>query len=373
MRNDIQEWIKSCPECQVNGQQSSSHHDEMHPLSIPGAFDRWHLDFIGELPKTVHGNRWILMAVDYTTNYPVARAVPEASAEAVANFLYEEIVMRFSCPKEILSDRGSSFMSKVVQRYVKRIGTNHKFTSSFHPRTNGKCERLNGTFKQMLRKYVNGALHLWDEYVDTALFACRIRTHASIGYSPFYLTYGREPTLPDDVARPLISQEAQQDPRAIAELTAQELERLNQGRAAATARMKVVSDKDKAKWDQAIEPFDFEVGDYVKMTHEARFGLEPKYKGPYVVVGKNQDFGTYKLESLQGEPLDSWVHVDRLVKAHVGDNPPTTPWYDPTKQRAQWRQAINTTSASSTTTKLPSATSSTDRQQVSREQVVHRN
>lgn len=373
MRIDIQDWIKTCPACQLNGQQSSSHHDEMRPLDIPGAFERWHLDFIGELPKTVHGNRWILMAVDYTTNYPVARAIPEATAEAVANFLYEEIVMRFSCPKEILTDRGANFMSKVVQHYVKRIGANHKFTSSFHPRTNGKCERLNGTFKQMLRKYVNGALHLWDEYVDTALFACRVRTHASVGYSPYYLTYGRDPTLPGDIMRPLISQEAQRDPRAMAELTAQELERLNQGRAAATARMKVISSKDKERWDQAIEPFDFEIGDHVKMTHETRFGLEPRYKGPYVIIGKNEDFGTYKLETLEGKPLDSWVHVDRLAKVNIGEQEPTSPWYNPTQARAHWRQEVNKASANNSATKLMAISSNTDLPQVPGAQVVHRN
>ncbi|CDH61294.1 retrotransposon ty3-gypsy subclass [Lichtheimia corymbifera JMRC:FSU:9682] len=340
MKVDIQDWLSTCPSCQMNARQGHTHHDPMHPLPVPQAFERWHLDFIGELPRTVLGNRWILVAVDYTTNYPIARAVHVASTKAVADFLYEEIVMRFGCPKEILTDRGTNFTSKVLAHYTRRVKMNHKLTSAFHPRTNGKCERLNGTFKAMIRKYVNGALHIWDEYLDTALFACRIRTHHTTGYSPFFMTYGRDPILPGDSLRPYISEQALKDPRAMAELTAQELENVDQVRAAAIQRMQAISQKDKERWDKALNILDFDIGDYVKLTHEGRYGLEPRYKGPYVIIAKNQDFGTYKLETIQGEPLASWVHVDRLAKVNF-DTEPTTPWFDPKKTRAEWRSRMH--------------------------------
>ncbi|KAG2216039.1 hypothetical protein INT45_007160 [Circinella minor] len=75
------------------------------------------------------------------------------------------------------------------------------------------------------------------------------------------------------------------------------------------------------------------------MTHEGRYGLEPVYKGPYVVVDKNSDFGTYQLETIQGKLLDLWVHVDRLAKVNF-DTEPTTPWFDPTASRRAWREAM---------------------------------
>ncbi|OAD74557.1 hypothetical protein PHYBLDRAFT_111993 [Phycomyces blakesleeanus NRRL 1555(-)] len=50
-------------------------------------------------------------------------------------------------------------MSKILLHYTNQIKVHHKFTSAFHPRTNGKCERLNSILKQMLRKYVHGAIH----------------------------------------------------------------------------------------------------------------------------------------------------------------------------------------------------------------------
>jgi transposase InsO family protein len=337
MLSEVPRWIQACPRCQLNGKKDQKSHAPMHPLTVPPAFSRWHLDFIGLLPTTTHGNRWIITAVDYTTNWPIARAVPDATAEVVADFIHDEIVMRFGCPSEILTDRGANFTSHLLSAYMKKIKSKHLLTSAYHPRTNGKCERLNGILKTMLRKYVNGALHRWDDYLHAALWACRIRRHRTIGFSPFYLTYGRHPRLPGDTDRPYIDSTTRQDPRTIADMTARELEKLGQDRAAATHRMKAMAAKDKTQWDKTIKQTSFEVGDAVKLTHEGRYGLEPKFKGPYIVTRCFPDYDTYQLETIQGAPLTSLVHADRLMPV-VGDHTLTTPWYDPTAARRTWRQ-----------------------------------
>lgn len=171
MRKNVKQWLRACLDCQVNQCKDRVHHDEMDSLDVPAAFQRWHLDFIGVLPSILKGIRWILVAVDYATNWPIARAVPVASAGAIADFLYEEIVMRFGCPNEILTDRGANFTSNIVKHYIKKLNVKHKLTSAFHPRTNGKCERLNGTSKAALRKYTNGALHRWDDFLNAALLS----------------------------------------------------------------------------------------------------------------------------------------------------------------------------------------------------------
>ncbi|OBZ81557.1 Transposon Tf2-9 polyprotein, partial [Choanephora cucurbitarum] len=330
LRLDLQNWLSTCPSCQVNSRRTRAHQDEMHPLKVPTAFDRWHLDFL-DLPETVKGNRWLLIGVDYATNWPVARALPVASREAVADFIYEEIVMRFGVPSEIVTDRGANFTSGLVKTYLRKVGVNHKLTSAYHPRSNGKVERFNGVIKQMLRKYTNGALHRWDDFVNAALWACRIRVHSTTGFSPFYLTYGREPRLPGDVLQPYIDATVFKDPRTVADHTARELAQLGQHRAAAEFRLKAMAEKDKEKWDAAIKKVTFEPGDLVMLTHEGRFGLEPKFKGPYVVVKVFPDFGTYQLQTISGEPLKSLVHVDRMKIAKGAK--PESPWYDPTVER----------------------------------------
>lgn len=338
MRNDITSWIAPCPSCQINSAKQAKSQEAMHPMPIPHAFQRWHLDFVGELPTTLHGNRWLLTAVDAATNWPIARAVPVASKESVATFIYEEIVTKFGCPHEIVTDRGANFTSGLVDEYVKRLNIKHSLTSAYHPRTNSKVERYNGTIKQMLRKYVAGSIHRWDDFVDVALWASRIWVNSTTGYSPYFLVYGREPTLPGDSNLiPFISRAAWADERTIANVTAEELADLGQHRAAAEARLRAMSEKDKQRWDANIVPISYEVGDLVLVTHEGKVGLEPRFKGPYIVTAIYEDFGTCRLETLEGQPLDSLIHKDRLKKA-IGDRPDHV-WYDPTSTRRVNREA----------------------------------
>lgn len=66
-------------------------------------------------------------------------------------------------------------MVRVVQRYLKKIKTLHKGTNPYHPRTNGKVERLNGIIGTMLGKMLlNKPTKLWHLYLDQAVFVCRI-------------------------------------------------------------------------------------------------------------------------------------------------------------------------------------------------------
>ena len=51
----------------------------------------------------------------------------------------------------------------------------------------------------MLTKYLLGKpTRMWDLYLDQALFACRVRTHATTETSPYYLVYGKHPRLIGD-------------------------------------------------------------------------------------------------------------------------------------------------------------------------------
>jgi uncharacterized membrane protein len=61
-------------------------------------------------------------------------------------------------------------------------------------------ERQNQTIKQMIRTYVNKKQDDWDELLPYLSFAYNTSVHASTGASPYFLLYGREATLPVDVA-----------------------------------------------------------------------------------------------------------------------------------------------------------------------------
>ena len=69
------------------------------------------------------GKRYIVVATDYFTKWLEARAIEKADAKTIAWFLYDEIICRHSCPKEILSDRGAAFVSQIVTNLVEIMGS----------------------------------------------------------------------------------------------------------------------------------------------------------------------------------------------------------------------------------------------------------
>ena len=62
------------------------------------------MNIVGPLPKTERGNVFIVVATEYLTKWPEARAIPDAKASSVVFFFYEDIICRHGCPKVLLTD-----------------------------------------------------------------------------------------------------------------------------------------------------------------------------------------------------------------------------------------------------------------------------
>jgi len=53
---------------------------------------------------TQRGNQYIVMAIDYFTKWPIAKALKEATVKAVSKFIYQKIICEYGCPKVLQSD-----------------------------------------------------------------------------------------------------------------------------------------------------------------------------------------------------------------------------------------------------------------------------
>ena len=309
-RGDIKQWVPSCAICQRNNPSTTGITEHFHPIPPTNPFMRWGIDFIGRLPLTKRGNKWIIVAVDHCTRWPVAQAVPEATSKAVANFIYEQIFMQFGTPDEILSDRGANFLAESLKEYLKIVGTKHLKTSGYHPRTNGLTERFNGLLAGIIRKYACESPLSWDLYLHQALFSCRVRIHSTTGVSPFYLVYGVDPKLPGDSLNPQLSLE-NQDEEVAEQWRIQQINKMKLERDEAIERYKRQQEAAK-KWSEEIVTKErYEVGDLVYLRKESRTKFDPYWTGPYTVAEVKEN-GTYRLKSLQNVLADSYVHGDRL-------------------------------------------------------------
>ena len=71
-------------------------------------FEKWGIDFIGPISPAVINSqaRYIIVATDYFTTWVEVRATCRANAQSTAKFLCEQVILRYGCPLELISDRG---------------------------------------------------------------------------------------------------------------------------------------------------------------------------------------------------------------------------------------------------------------------------
>jgi transposase InsO family protein len=110
------------------------------------------MDFIVRLPRTQSGYDSIWVIVDRLTK--VAHFIPVKttySGPQLAQLYMSRIVCLHGVPRKIVSDRGTQFTSRFWERLHEALDTQLRFSSTYHPQTDGQTERVNQILKDILR------------------------------------------------------------------------------------------------------------------------------------------------------------------------------------------------------------------------------
>ncbi|GJY91242.1 putative nucleotidyltransferase, ribonuclease H [Tanacetum coccineum] len=118
------------------------------------------------------------------------------SVSKVAEIFQQEIIRLHGTPASIVSDRDPRFASRFWKGLQNAWGTRLKFSTAFHPQTDGQTERTIQTLEDMLRSCALEWTGNWDEYLCLVEFAYNNSWHASIKGAPFELLYGRKCRAP---------------------------------------------------------------------------------------------------------------------------------------------------------------------------------
>ncbi|KAL1454515.1 hypothetical protein WDU94_010754 [Cyamophila willieti] len=199
----------------------------------------------------------------------------------------------------------------------------------------------------MLAAYTASDQKDWPYSLSSVLFAYNTSTNKSTKFSPFELVYGRQATLPLDIAISNADQETQ-DIR---------LTKIKEWREAASNNLQEAQQKMKQYFDKKRTNTKFKVGDKVILYVPARKvgrtdKLDPKYHGPltvrtvlsdvnYEVEGKLSSKRHFKdivhIERLKPFHEDKWDHrkMEALVQAFstitINSVPPKTPRHQPSQ------------------------------------------
>ena len=157
-----------------------------------------HMDFLtiesGKTGKDVK----ILVVTDHFTQYAQAFVTPSQTAPVVPQTLWDKFFMDYGLPEKILSDQGHNFKSKLVTELCELS----KFKSCEpHHTDHNVMDNVNNPMPliSMIGTLPTVAKSNWKEQLSTLVHAYNCSHSNAMGFSPFYVMFGRHPMLPIDV------------------------------------------------------------------------------------------------------------------------------------------------------------------------------
>lgn len=341
MSRYVKKYVASCLDCQTKKVPKVAKVGYLQPPRVGQIFDCVGIDILGPFPQSQQGNKYIVVATEYLTRMAMAHPYPDATSESVADFILKQIIVQHGCPKRILSDRGTQFISKATRELYALLKIQGILCSGYNPATNGLTERMNATLATMVSMYVSSSHRDWDLYIQMLVFAYNTSQHASTGFSPFFLLYGRESNTPVDVLFDVSDELV--SPHSHVTVLHDHFKRIH-----TIARKRLTETQTKAKrlFDAKHTNLEFSIGDKVflytprKLSGRAEKLLH-NYYGPYVIVEKYSPL-VYGLEVVRKTKTGKRkqrievAHISRLKIYNERDSfttaPPTdseTEFYEP--------------------------------------------
>ena len=111
--------------------------------------ERLNLDFKGPLPSVTQ-NKYFLTIIDEYSRFPFVIPIPDISTPTVIKCL-DSIYSLCGMPQYVHSDRGKSFMSAELVKYLTDRGIASNDSTPYHPIGNGQVERYNGIIWKAIR------------------------------------------------------------------------------------------------------------------------------------------------------------------------------------------------------------------------------
>lgn len=200
MCEDIHQYIRRCKTCTLakpsNENKTAPIGQYRDPIMPVRALS---IDFTGPLPMTRQKNRFIFVAIDCFSRFVFVKPMKVASAEAVVEYLENEVFPQNGCPEWIISDNGKQFCSRIFEEFCKKHKIRAEKTPKGHPQAN-QVESTNKSIKTAIRTYaeVQSDQTRWDEHLKKVIREQNATPHTSTGQTPNLLHFGREITRSGD-------------------------------------------------------------------------------------------------------------------------------------------------------------------------------
>ena len=324
LKDDVALHIQRCDTCAADKRPVKVPRAPLGSLRVGAPGDCIATDYLGPLPLTDRGHRYILLFTDHFSKNVEIVPVADMTAEVCAQKLLNEVISRWGCPLSIHSDQGRTYESKVFKELCRMLEIRKTRTSARNPRGNGQAERFNRTLLRMIKAYLCGEQTEWDLHLGCLAGAYRATPNESTRLTPNLLTMGREVRLPAELVFGSTNTYDGEDITTYGDYVDILRARMQHAHEVARKHMSTAAKRSKELYDVKVAFHRYKEGDVVWCLMEVRtvgvsFKLEYTYEGPFLIKKKLSELD-YVLQ-LDSTGKERPVHHNKL-KPYEGDNPP---------------------------------------------------
>lgn len=189
--SNVKDYINQCDICKAT---KSSNKILRPPLAKTGEshrfFQKLYVDFLGPYPRSKSGNVGIFIVLEHLTKFPFLKAVKKFTADAITQFLEEDLFHCFGVPETVVSDNGVQFKSHVFNNLMQKYRINHAYTAVYAPQANAS-ERVNRSIISAIKAYIHPNQNNWDEHLSKICCSLRSSVHTAVNNTPYRLVFGQ--------------------------------------------------------------------------------------------------------------------------------------------------------------------------------------
>ncbi|GJP61803.1 hypothetical protein CLOP_g18929 [Closterium sp. NIES-67] len=195
--HDVQQYVASCPTCQLMKSSRQKLVGLLQPLEPPTKpWTHVSMDFVTGLPAGASQNDAVLVVVDRLMK--MAHFAPcrtTITAEQTGKLLISTVVPLHGIPKAIVSDHDPRFTSNFWTKMWEQYGMRLHLSTAYHPQTDGQSEQTNQTMEQLIQTTCTDPTQ-WEDSLPLIEFVYNNAPSSTTAQSSIYLNYALNPTTP---------------------------------------------------------------------------------------------------------------------------------------------------------------------------------